>query len=122
MIDLTIAVADGATVYVPIPCRCTLAKMVAVFQSSDVAANDTIKAYRDSTEVNAVTAVTEAGLVPEVGVPDSTHGQLIFDPESATAANQVIKLISGSETGSAAAIVTLSLDESAYVKQAASEA
>ena len=119
MIDLTIAVADGATVYVPIPCKCTLAKMVAVFQADTVVANDTITAYRSTTAVNVVTAVTEAGLVPEVGVPDSTHGQLIFDPESATAANQVIKLISGS---AAAAIVTLSLDESAYVKQEASEA
>ena len=39
MIDLTIAVADGATVYVPIPCRCTLAKMVAVLKDKPLQAS-----------------------------------------------------------------------------------
>lgn len=117
MIEITVAVADGATVYVPAPCRGVVAKMVAVFQADTVVANDTITAYRSTTAVNAVTAVTEAGLVPEVGVPDATNKGLVFDPASATAANKVIKLISGSEGGAAAAIVTITFDDSAYVAE-----
>ena len=59
----------------------------------------------------------------ETGAPDATNKDLIFDPESSTAANQVIKLVSGgSEGGSAAAIVTLYLDDSAYVTQTPKEA
>lgn len=117
MIEITVAVADSATVYVPAPCRGVVAKMVAVFQADTVVANDTITAYRSTTAVDAVTAVTEAGLVPEVGVPDATNKGLVFDPASATAANKVIKLISGSEGGAAAAIVTITFDDSAYVAE-----
>lgn len=122
MIELTVAVADVATVYVPAPCRCTLSKMTAVFQADTVVAGDTITASRGNTAVNTITAVEEAGLVVETGAPDATNKDLIFDPESSTAANQVIKLVSGSEGGSAAAIVTLYLDDSAYVTQTPKEA
>lgn len=122
MIEITIALADGATIYVPAPCKGNIAKMTAVFQADTVVANDTITASRGTTAVNVITAVTEAGLVVETGVPDATNKGLIFDPTSATAANQVIKLVSGSEGGSAAAIVTIFFDDSAYVAQAAKEA
>lgn len=122
MIEIIVALADGATIYVPAPCKGNVAKMTAVFQADTVVANDTIKASRGNDVVNTLTAVTEAGLVVETGVPDTTNKGLIFDPTSATAANQVIKLVSGSEGGSAAAIVTIFFDDSAYVAQAAKEA
>lgn len=122
MIELTVALADGATIYVPAPCRCTLSQMTAVFQSSDVAANDTIKAYRNTSCVNTITAANTAGLVVETGVPDATYKDLVFDPTSSTATEQVVKIISGSESGSAAAIVKLRFDDGAYVQQTAKEA
>ena len=105
---LYVDVADGATVYVPAPCRGSIAKMVAVFQADTVVANDTI------------TAVTTAGLVVETGVPDATNKGLVFDPASSTAANQVIKI---TDTGAPGAkLVMIDFDDSAYVAEAASEA
>jgi hypothetical protein len=95
--------------------------MFAVFQEA-TAVSDTITASRGATAVNVVTAVAAAGLVVEEGVRDTTNGDLVFDPDSDTATYQVVKLVSGSETGAAAALVTLDFDEYAAVAQAPAEA
>jgi hypothetical protein len=114
MIDIYVALADAA-IYVPVPCRGTIAKMVAVFQTNTVQPNDTIVASRGATAVNTLTATETAGLVVETGVPDTTNKGLIFDPASSTAANTVILLTPTGDPG--ASLVLISYDDSAYVEQ-----
>jgi hypothetical protein len=120
MIRITVDLPDASTIYVPAPCRGTLSGMKAVFQTNTVEANDTIVASRGATAVNTLTVVDTAGLVIEKGVPDATNKGLVFDPDSTTGTEQVIKLANTGAPG--AAIVTLEFDEYAYVAQAASEA
>ena len=105
--------------YIPAPCRGNVAKVTAVWQTNAVTANDTVTVARNTTTVNLVTAVSGDGLVPEVGVPDATNKGLIFDPDSATATDQVIKI---TPSAGGACLVQIEFDESAYVQQAASEA
>ena len=111
---------DASTIYVPVPCRGTLAGMKAVFQSNTVEAGDTIVASRNTTAVNTLTATETAGLVMETGVPDATNKGLVFDPDSATPTDKVIKITNTGAPG--AAIVLLEYDDTAYVAQAALEA
>jgi hypothetical protein len=58
------------------------------------------------------------------GVPDTTNKGLIFDPDSATAANKVLKIVFLADLYGADGSVTVSIefDDAAYVEQAASEA
>lgn len=120
MKHLLVAHGNQATVYVPVPCRGTIAKVYCVFQTATVEANDTVVLARGSTTVNVVTAVNTAGLVVETGVPDATNGNLVFDPESSTTANQVIKI---TDTGAPGAkLVYILFDDGAYVPQPAKEA
>ena len=111
--------ADGGTKYIPAPCRGTVAKVQVVFQTNTVEENDTVVVSRGSTAVNTVTAATTAGLVVETGVPDSTNKGLIFDPESDTAANQVMKITDTGAPGEK--YITIFFDDSAYVAEPASE-
>lgn len=120
MIRLLVQLADDGTLYVPAPCRGTLAGMKAVYQTNAVEPNDTIIASRGATAVNTLTAVNTAGLVVETGVPDATNKGLVFDPDDDTEANQVIKLVSSGAAG--IALVLLEFDDNAYVEQEASEA
>lgn len=110
MIRLTFAMAD-ATVYIPAPCRGVVVGAQAVFQTATVAAGDTISFLRNATSVCLITAVTEAGLVVEQGVRDSTQADadLIFDPDSATATEQVIVVTPTGDPG--ASIVTIFFDD-----------
>lgn len=120
MKHLLVAHADQATIYVPVPCRGTIAKVYCVFQSATVEPNDTVVLARGGTAVNTVTAVETAGLVIETGVPDATNGNLVFDPESETATEQVIKI---TDTGAPGAkLVYILYDDGAYVPQPAKEA
>lgn len=120
MKHLLVAHASEGTSYVPVPCRGTIAKVYCVFQTATVEPNDTVVLSRGATAVNTVTAVNTAGLVVETGVPSSTNGNLIFDPESSTAANQVIKI---TDTGAPGAkLVYILFDDGAYVPQRAKEA
>lgn len=114
MIRLLVVVTDGVA-YVPAPCRGTVAKMTAIFQTNAVEPNDTIIASRDATAVNTLTAVNTAGLVLETGVQDVTNKGLVFDPESATLAERVIRVTSAGAPG--AALVEILFDDSAYVQQ-----
>ena len=117
---IPVAHADQATLYVPVPCKGTVAKVLCVFQTNTVQPNDTVVLSRGATAVNTVTAVETAGLVVETGVPDSTNKGLVFDPASATAANQVIKITDTGAPGDK--ILLIFFDDSAYVEQAAKEA
>ncbi|MBW2632375.1 MAG: hypothetical protein JRC90_11600, partial [Deltaproteobacteria bacterium] len=94
MIRLQVAVASSATVYVPAPCRGNVSGAQAVWQDATVEADDTMILYRDSTAVNTITAVDTAGLQCETGMPNATIASrdLIFDPDSDTKANTVIKI------------------------------
>lgn len=120
MIDITFLHADGSTMYVPAPCRGTVAAVYAVFQTNTVQPNDTIVVGRGSTAVNTLTAVESAGLVVETGVRDTTNKDLVFDPASTTAAYQVFKVTDTGAPGDA--MVTIVFDDSAAVVLAASEA
>ena len=111
---IIVALADAA-IYVPVPCRGTVAKMVAVFQTNTVQPNDTIVASRGATAVNTLTAVSSDGLVLETGVPDATNKGLVFDPASSTATSQVILLTPTGSPG--ASLVMIDFDDSAYIEQ-----
>ena len=119
MIRLLVALASDGTAYVPAPCRGVVSGMKVVYQTNAVEPNDTVIASRDTTAVNTMTAVNTAGLVVEKGVPDATNKGLVFDPDSATAVNQVIKLVANGAAGTA--LVLIEFDEYAYVKQASLE-
>lgn len=124
MKDLSILVDSaglvGPTVgYLPAPCRGTVAKVTAVWQTNAVTAADTVTVARNTTTVNLVTAVSGDGLIPEIGVPDTTNGQLVFDPEDDTEENQVIKI---TPSAGGAVFVAIQFDDSAYVKQTPKEA
>ena len=119
MIRLLVVVTDGVT-YVPAPCRGTVAKMTAIFQTNVVEPNDTIIASRDTVAVNTLTAAETAGLVLETGVQDVTNKGLVFDPADAVPANRVIKVTSAGAPG--AALVEIDFDEFAYIEQPPLEA
>lgn len=120
MKQITFIHAYQATLYVPAPCRGVVAAVQVVFQTNTVEPNDTVVVGRGSTAVNTVTAVTTAGLVVENGVKDTTNGDLVFDPNSATASYQVFKVTDTGAPGDK--IVTIFFDDSAAIAEAASEA
>jgi len=115
-----IDIASDGTRYVPAPCRGVVAGMYGIWETNAVEPADTIIASRDTTAVNTMTAVNTAGLVREVGVPDVTNKGLVFDPDSDTEVNKVIKLIANGAAG--IATVFIEFDDSAYISQPASEA
>lgn len=127
MIDIIISRAittAGLTWYIPAPYRGNIVSVKAVF-SEESDEDETITLSRGGTAVNVVTPPadgTAAGVVI-AGVPDTTNKALIFDPNSATAANKVIKIVVPNTID---ATVTLGLhilfDNGAYVEQAAKEA
>lgn len=121
MIRLLVPIGSDATIYVPAPCRGTVSGAQAVWGTNAVEPDDTIILSRDTTAVNTITAVDTAGLQCEAGVPNATIASrdLIFDPDSATKANTVIKLVANG--GAGVAIVTIEFNDYAYVEQAASE-
>jgi len=121
MIRLTFAMADS-TVYIPAPCKGIVVGAQAVFQTDTVQPGDTIDIQRNTTSVCLITAVNTAGLVVEDGVRDSTQADadLIFDPDSATATYQVMKVVPTGAPG--ASIVTILFDEYVTVAQTPSEA
>jgi hypothetical protein len=89
-------------------------------------ATGTLVVSRGSTAVNTVTVPAgnvAAGTTLD-GVPDVTNKDLIFDPDSTTAANRVIKIVDDATFlgGAATITVLIKYDESCYVKQTASEA
>ena len=108
--------------YIPVPCR-GVVKSAEYMSNATMVATGKITLARNSTTVNLATAPTgntAAGIVLK-GVADTTNGQLVFDPDSSTVANQKIKM-SLDETllaGAANVLVHIVYDDSAYVAQAA---
>ena len=125
-IYLNIYSAGGAEdYYIPVPCR-GVVKSAEYMANATMVATGTITLARNTTAVNTATAPTgdtAAGTVLK-GVADTTNGQLVFDPDSSTVANQKIKM-SLDDTllaGAANVLVHIVYDDSAYVAQAPSEA
>jgi len=118
---LTFELESDEVRYIPVPCRGTVVAARAVWQTNVVEPGDTVVLAQDTTAVCTITAVDTDGLQCEKGVPTSGANQyLIFDPDSSTKANSVIKVTPNGAAGDV--IVTIDFDDSAYVKQEASEA
>lgn len=104
MMYLFVNVSD-AVVYVPVPTRGVVKMMKCIANTNTVEVGDTIVASRGATAVNTWTAVETAGLVVEDGVPDATNKDLVFDPDSTTAANQSILLTPTGAPGSVTVMI-----------------
>lgn len=119
-ININVNAGTGAlTFYVPAPCRGTVVDLKAV-ASETVAADDTIDVQRDSTSVNKITvgAGNTAEGVLLTGTRDSDNKELIFDPDSDTAANKVLKIvISALESSDTLVNIQIKFDEFALVDQ-----
>jgi len=122
----SLEIADaGETHYIPVPCR-GIVKAVRVTSDITMVATGTIILSRSTTAVNTITAPTgdtAAGATLD-GVPDTTNCDLVFDPDSSTAAYKVIKIVADATLLGAAGTVNFHIkyDEYASVAQAASEA
>lgn len=127
MKDLFIVLEVAATTvqvfYAPVPCRGNVCSVKAVYDA-EVDIDETVTIGRGGDAVNKVTpsATLAAGIVMD-GTPDTTNKALIFDPDSTTAANKVLKISIPNTVDSAGTLVLLvEYDDAAYVEQAASEA
>jgi hypothetical protein len=123
-INIPVAVTTADNRFIPVPCRGNIAKVYAVYdQETD--ADEIFTLSRGATAVCTITPPADATAEGTKinGVLDTTNGKLIFDPDDATAANQVIK-VGILDTVDTAGNLTLTIeyDDSAYVAQAASEA
>ena len=117
--------AGSEIIYLPVPCR-GIVRGVRVASDLQMDATGTLTVSRGASTVNLVTvpAANVAAGTPLDGVPDATNKDLIFDPESATAANQVIKIIDDAAFLGGAATVTIMItfDPSAGVAETPLEA
>lgn len=122
--DIPVAATTADLFYIPVPCRGTIAKAYAVYnQETDL--DEVFTLMRGASDVMTFTPAADgtAEGVKINGVLDSTNGQLIFDPDSSTAANQVIKVEVLNTVDTAGVLgLTIYFDESAYVTQDPSEA
>jgi hypothetical protein len=119
-------IADaGNTFYIPVPCRGTV-KSVRVTCDVNMVATGTVILSRNTTAVNTITVPTgdkAAGTVLD-GVPDTTNKGLVFDPDSSTVTDRVIKVVADATILASAGnmIFHIEYDDSAYVYQAPLEA
>lgn len=123
-VTFPVAATTADSFYLPVPCR-GIVKAVRAVYSQETDEDETITLARSTTTVNLCTPPADATAegVSFEGVPDSTNKDLVFDPDSTTAANRVIK-VSVPNTFDTAGVMGLSIDydESAAIAQAASEA
>ena len=118
--------AGSQSMYIPVPRR-GIVKGMTVASNATMVATGKLVAYRGATAVNTATAPTgdtAAGTVL-VGVPTSgANKDLIFDPGSSTVVNKVIKITDDATLlgGAGTVAVMIKYDDSAAVKQEASEA
>lgn len=110
--------------YLPVPCRGNIKAVRAVY-SEETDEDETITLERGTDDVFVCTppADSTAEGVSFEGVADSTYGEYIFDPDSSTVANRVIKVTVPSTFDTAGQLgLSIDYDDSAAVSQAASEA
>lgn len=123
-VTFPVAATTADDFFLPVPCR-GIVKAVRAVYSQETDTDETITLSRSTTAVNLVTPPANATAegTEITGVPDTTNKDLIFDPDSSTAANKVIK-VSVPNTFDTAGVMGLSIDydESAAVVQAALEA
>lgn len=112
-------VTDG-TRYVPAPCRGIVVGAFGIWETDVVDPGDTIVINRNTTPVCTITAINADGLVREIGVRDADNPDLVFDPDSVTDEDKVIKLVANGAAGISS--VFIEFDEYATIKQDASEA
>lgn len=117
-IDVTLNCGTGAiTHYVPVPCRGIVTRVRAVFGLA-VANNDTVDVQRGTTSVNLITTGATTAAVVYTGVRDATNKELIFDPASTTAANQVMKIVvSALESANTLTAIQIDYDDFALTSQ-----
>jgi len=120
MIIIPVSLLANTAKVVPVPCRGTVAKVLATWYTT-VTTSNILTIARVSTAVNVVTVTTTTGLVVETGTPDTTNGQLIFDPDASTATYGAMT-ITPSGGSSVAVDALIFFDDSAYVTEEASEA
>jgi len=115
----------GESVYIPVPCRGIVKKMVLACNANMVATG-TVVAYRGATAVNTATVPTGDTAIGATltGTPDTTYKDYVFDPDSTTVANKVIKVTDDATllAGAGTLSVYIQYDDSAAIAQAASEA
>lgn len=124
MISVDIATTTAKTFYIPVAQKCTVASFKAVYGAeSDI--DEPVTLSRGGTDVNVCTPpanATAAGAVM-TGVADATNGQLVFDPDSSTAANKYIQIDTEATVDAGCVVgITIELDESCAITQDASEA
>ena len=109
----------GKTIYVPVPCR-GIVHEVKVVSNGELDIDNTVTLSRSTTTVNLVTPAaddTAAGTII-TGVPDTTNKDLIFDPDSSTVANKVIKIVVPDTIDAACTLgINIKYDDSAAVTQ-----
>lgn len=120
------AIADaGNTFYIPVPCRGTV-KSVKVTSDVNMVATGTVILSRSTTAVNTITVPTgdKAAGTNLAGVPDATNKGLVFDPDSTTVTDNVIKVVVDDTILASAGnmVFNIEYDDSAYVAQAPLEA
>lgn len=121
---IPVATTTADAFYYPVPVRGIVKEVIAVFdQESDL--DETVTISRGATAVNVCTPPADATAegTSFTGVPDTTNKDLVFDPDSTTVANRVLK-ISVPNTIDAGGNLGLSIlyDDSAAIAEPASEA
>jgi hypothetical protein len=119
-------IADaGNTFYVPVPCR-GVVKGCRVTCDVNMVATGTVILSRSTTAVNTITVPTgdkAAGTVLD-GVPDATNKDLVFDPDSDTVTDRVIKVVADATILASAGnmVFHVKYDDTATVAEASLEA
>jgi len=114
-ISFSVPLTTAQDFYLPVPKRGIVKGAKAVY-SEETNTDETIDLLRDTTSVCLVTppATSTAEGVEIDGVPDTTNKDLVFDPDSDTAAYKRIK-ISTPNTFNTAGIAGLIIEYDPYV-------
>ena len=130
IILITEVVAAGDIRYIPVPCR-GIVHSIRLACDTEMVATGTLKVGRgDPTTaaycVNTATVLTGNTAIGVIldGVKDTDYGDLVFDPDSSTAANRVLWIENDSTLvgGGATLAIRIRFNDSAYIEQEASEA
>ena len=109
--------------YLPVPCRGNIKAVRAVY-SQETDEDETITLEQGTNDVFVCTPPADATAegVSFEGVVDATYGEYIFDPDSTTAANRVIKVTVPNTFDTAGELgLSIDYDDSAAQTQSPSE-